>query len=496
MTDESDLASLTEAVAGVRVLAVGDLMLDRFVYGSVDRISPEAPVPVLRIERESMMLGGVGNVARNLRALGCSVCLVALLGRDQEARDIKGLLRDDVEIESHLIEDGNRPTTIKTRYIAGSQQMMRADREEVLAISNGFEQDVIDRAIADLAAGAHGARALVLSDYGKGVLTPPVLRRLIEAAAERGVPVVVDPKGADFTRYSGATLVTPNRRELAEATGRAATADDEIVSVSKDLIRSSGVAGILVTRSQDGMSLVRGDGSTALHLAARASEVYDVSGAGDTVVATVAAALGAGIGIEDACRLANVAAGIVVAKMGTATASASEMSAALRQRERDPGAVKTMTLDTARTQVAAWRAQGLTVGFTNGVFDLLHPGHVSLLQQARAACDRLVVGVNSDASVKRLKGPTRPIQNDASRALVLGSLASVDAVVIFAEDTPLTVIETLRPDVLVKGSDYTVETVVGADIVHGYGGRVMLAQLQDGHSTTATVSKISSNGGS
>ncbi len=487
MTDESELATLVEGLAGIRVLAVGDLMLDRFVYGSVDRISPEAPVPVLRIERESVMLGGVGNVARNLRALGASVCLVALLGRDQEARDIKGLLRDDVEVESHLIEDDARPTTIKTRYIAGSQQMMRADRERIVAVTEGLQEEIVARATADLAQ----AKALVLSDYGKGVLTVPVLRRLIDAAAERGVPVIVDPKGNDYARYSGATLVTPNRRELAEATGREAEGDAGIVETAQSLIARSGVAGVLVTRSQDGMSLIRNDGSAPLHLPATAREVYDVSGAGDTVVATLAAALGSGVPMEDACRLANLAAGIVVAKMGTATAAASEMAASLRQRELDVGESKTLTLDQARVLAGSWRSQGLKVGFTNGVFDLLHPGHVSLLRQARGACDRLVVGVNSDASVKRLKGESRPIQNDASRALVLGSLATVDAVVIFSDDTPLAVIEALRPDVLVKGADYTVATVVGADVVQSYGGRVLLASLEDGHSTTSTVARIS-----
>ena len=486
MTDESELASLVEALSGVRVLTVGDLMLDRFVYGAVDRISPEAPVPVLRIERESVMLGGVGNVARNLRALGATVCLVALMGRDQEARDIKGLLRDDVEVESHLIEDDNRPTTIKTRYIAGSQQMMRADRERIVPVSESLEEEIVARAVADLAQ----ADAMVLSDYGKGVLTEPVLRRLIDAAAELDVPVIVDPKGNDYRRYAGATLVTPNRRELSEATGRNADGDAAIVETASALIERSGVKGVLVTRSQDGMSLVRA-GVDPLHLSATAREVYDVSGAGDTVVATLAAALGAGIAIEDACRLANVAAGIVVAKVGTATAAANEMAAVLRQKELDLGESKTHTLDEARALAEAWRRQGLKVGFTNGVFDLLHPGHVSLLRQARAACDRLVVGLNSDASVKRLKGEARPIQNDASRALVLGSLATVDAVVIFPDDTPLAVIEALRPDVLVKGADYTVATVVGADVVQSYGGRVMLASLEDGHSTTATVARIS-----
>lgn len=486
MTRDSGLADLVGRLSDVRVLAVGDLMLDRFVYGAVERISPEAPVPVLRIDREQAMLGGVGNVVRNLRAQAASVCLVALVGRDEAAREVKGLLRDDVEIESHLLEEGDRPTTIKTRYIAGGQQMLRADRERAHAVAATLEEEIIARAEADL---GH-AQALVLSDYGKGVLTERVVRRLIAAARPRAVPVIVDPKGNDYTRYAGASLVTPNRRELSEATGLPTVTDAEVVAAAAAVIERAGVEAVLVTRSQDGMTLLRAaDPGSPLHLPATAREVYDVSGAGDTVVATVAAAMAAGIDIESACRLANAAAGIVVGKIGTATASAAELTAAFRARELETGEAKSVTLEDALTHVAAWRDQGLTIGFTNGVFDLLHPGHISLLRQARAQCDRLVVGINSDASVKRLKGEGRPVQNDAARALVLGSLAAVDLVVIFGEDTPLALIEALRPDLLVKGADYTVDKVVGADVVRSYGGRVMLAVLEDGHSTTATIAR-------
>ena len=486
MTRDSDLAELVGRLAEVRVLAVGDVMLDRFVYGAVERISPEAPVPVLRIEREQAMLGGVGNVVRNLRAQAASVCLVSLVGRDEAAREVKGLLRDDVEIESHLLEEDGRPTTIKTRYIAGGQQMLRADRELVHAVTAALEEEVVARAVADLGL----AQALVLSDYGKGVLTERVVRRLIAAARPRSVPVIVDPKGTEYGRYGGATVVTPNRRELAEATGLPTASDAEVVAAARTLIERTGVEAVLVTRSQDGMTLLRADvPGVPLHLPATAREVYDVSGAGDTVVATVAAALAAGIDLESACRLANAAAGIVVGKVGTATASAAELAAVFRARELETGEAKTVTLDDAVHQVTAWRQQGLTIGFTNGCFDLLHPGHISLLRQAKAHCDRLVVGINSDASVRRLKGETRPVQNDASRALVLGSLAAVDLVVIFGEDTPVPLIEALRPDLLAKGADYSVDQVVGGEIVRGYGGRVMLATLEQGHSTTATISR-------
>ncbi|MEQ9334806.1 D-glycero-beta-D-manno-heptose-7-phosphate kinase [Thalassobaculum sp.] len=486
MTWDSDLAELVGRLAEVRVLAVGDLMLDRFVYGAVERISPEAPVPVLRIEREQAMLGGVGNVVRNLRAQAASVCLVALLGRDEAAREIKGLLRDDVEIESHLLEEDDRPTTIKTRYIAGGQQMLRADRERVQAVSGAIEEEIIARAEADLGL----AQALVLSDYGKGVLTGRVVQRLIAAARPRAVPVIIDPKGSDYTRYSGATLVTPNRRELTEATGMPAGSDEEVVAAAAFLIERAGVEAVLVTRSQDGMTLLcRNAPDAPLHLPATAREVYDVSGAGDTVVATVSAALAAGIDLESAARLANAAAGIVVGKVGTATAGSTELTAVFRARELETGEAKSVTLEDALSHVEAWRAQGQSIGFTNGVFDLLHPGHIALLREAKAHCDRLIVGINSDASVRRLKGDSRPIQNDAARALVLGSLAAVDLVVIFPEDTPEPLLEALRPDVLVKGGDYSIDRVVGADIVRAYGGRVMLANFRDGHSTTKSIER-------
>jgi D-beta-D-heptose 7-phosphate kinase / D-beta-D-heptose 1-phosphate adenosyltransferase len=492
MTQDSDLAALVDRLQGVRVLTVGDLMLDRFVYGTVERISPEAPVPVLRIDHESAMLGGVGNVARNLRALNASVCLVAMLGQDEAGREVKGLLQADLDIESNLIEVNGRPTTIKTRYIAGSQQMLRADREDVSPAPDSLDDEVVDRAEADLSA----AKAIVLSDYGKGVLTKECVTRLIKLARQAGVPVVVDPKGHDYGRYMGADLVTPNRRELTLATGLPTETDEDVTAAARRLIETSGVRGVLVTRSQDGMTLVRGEGPMAgddgsvLHLSATAREVFDVSGAGDTVVATVAAGLAAGIDLADACRLANAAAGIVVGKIGTATASAEEVVHALHNRDLSHSEAKTATLETARSQVARWQAQGRKVGFTNGCFDLLHPGHVSLLRQAAERCDKLIVGLNSDASVARLKGPERPVQSEAARAAVLGSLASVDLVVIFGDDTPIELITTLRPNLLVKGADYTQDTVVGADVVKSYGGSVFLASLEAGFSTTATIAKL------
>jgi D-beta-D-heptose 7-phosphate kinase/D-beta-D-heptose 1-phosphate adenosyltransferase len=326
----------------------------------------------------------------------------------------------------------------------------------------------------------------VLSDYGKGLMAGTVAKQLIDVAHQTGRRVIVDPKGLDYSRYAGADIITPNRRELSEATGMPISTEAELVAAARVLRAAHGFGAVLVTRSEDGMTLL--DDHGAHHFPAEAKEVFDVSGAGDTVVATLAAGLAGGLELPVAVRLANVAAGIVVGKIGTAVARESELMAALSP---EGGALrKVVGREAAAEQVERWRRMGYRTGFTNGCFDLLHPGHVHLLEQARAACDRLVVGLNSDASVRRLKGPTRPVQPEAARAAVLASLAAVDLVCVFDEDTPLELLTELRPELLVKGADYVVEDVVGHELVEGWGGRVMLAQLLPGHSTTATVARL------
>jgi D-beta-D-heptose 7-phosphate kinase/D-beta-D-heptose 1-phosphate adenosyltransferase len=484
MSQTSDLAPLVERLKDVRLLCVGDVMLDCFVYGHVDRISPEAPIPVLRIEREAAMLGGAGNVVRNMVGLGAHAEFVSVVGSDTAGRDITALVGELAGVEPHLLVERQRQTTMKRRYVAGSQQLLRADLETVAPVSDAIADDIVR-----LVEGAVGdCGALVLSDYGKGVLTPRDLAAMIAAARKAGRPVIVDPKGTDFARYRGATLLTPNRRELSEATQLPADGDAGVEKAARHVIETCGVDGIVCTRGAEGMSLVARSGEVH-HLPAAAREVFDVSGAGDTVVATLSAAIAAGIPWPDAARLANVAAGIVVGKVGTAVAYAADIAKVLRHDD-GAGEDKVVGLAEAIDMVARWRRQGFRIGFTNGCFDLLHPGHVSLMSQAQAACDRLVVGLNSDASVRRLKGKDRPVQSEAARAAVLASLASVDMVVIFAEDTPVELIRALRPEVLVKGADYRVETVVGADLVQGWGGRVLLAELSPGHSTTATIRKL------
>ncbi|PKQ02490.1 MAG: D-glycero-beta-D-manno-heptose 1-phosphate adenylyltransferase, partial [Alphaproteobacteria bacterium HGW-Alphaproteobacteria-12] len=323
----------------------------------------------------------------------------------------------------------------------------------------------------------------------KGVLTPAVTRAAIAAAREAGVPVIVDPKGRDYAAYEGASVITPNRKELGEATGVRADTDDEIVAAARSLMAAHKIGAVVVTRAQAGMSVITAAGAVT-HLKADAREVFDVSGAGDTVVSTLAAALATGLTLTQAARLANSAAGIAVGKAGTATVHRDELAAKLRERELSVLEAKIVGLKSAQDIVAGWRARGLDAGFTNGCFDLLHPGHVTLLGRARARCDRLIVGLNSDASVARLKGAGRPVQSDIARATVLASLQSVDLVVIFEEDTPETLIEALRPDLLVKGGDYTIEGIVGADFVQGYGGRVEIVEIVPGFSTTDTLARL------
>jgi len=485
--DPGAAARLAASVArfpSARILCIGDVMLDHYVYGEVERISPEAPIPVLHVGRETRYLGGAGNVVRNLAALGAECCFLSVVGGDDAGREVKRLSGESERVEAHLLVERDRVTTVKTRYIAGTQQMLRADRETASPIGEAAREDLlrlVDQVLADCS-------VVIVSDYAKGVLADGIAAEVIARARAAGRSVVVDPKGRDYARYRGATVIKPNRRELADATLMPVGDEAEIVAAARRLIERCGVEAVLVSLSQDGMLLVEISGAVRA-LPAAAREVFDVSGAGDTVVATLATALAVGVPLVDASRLANLAAGIVVGKVGTAVAYATEITEALAEAEHGSRS-KAVPIESALDRVAAWRRQGLAVGFTNGCFDLLHPGHVSLLAQARAACDRLVVGLNSDDSVRRLKGKGRPVQGETSRAAVLASLATVDLVTVFDEDTPIRLIEALRPDVLVKGADYTVATVVGADIVQSYGGRVLLADLAPGHSTTATIARL------
>ena len=484
MMQSVTLSSIMNQLTMAKVAVVGDIVLDRYVEGSVERISPEAPIPIFSVRREETMLGAAGNVLRNLAALGASARIWAGIGDDEAGAEVTKMLAEVPNCELSLKTISGGQTSIKTRYIASGQQMMRADRETVEDIPQAIQNAIVTEVAKELST----ARALLLSDYGKGVLVEGVVERLIRVARENSCPVIVDPKGNDYCRYRGADVVTPNRQELAYSTNMPVANDDEIIAACRHLIQTTGISAVLATRSERGMTLVSGD--IVHHLPTRAREVFDVSGAGDTVAATVAVVLAAGASLLDAARLANTAAGVVVGKVGTAVVYPEEISAAEREGSLMDADDKVLPVKSALERVSGWRRQVRRVGFTNGCFDLLHPGHVSLLRQARRSCDHLIVGLNSDASVKRLKGADRPVQNETSRAAVLASLADVDAVVIFEEDTPIDLIRSLKPDVLVKGADYTTDEVVGAEDVKRWGGEVILADLLDGHSTTETIRRV------
>ncbi|MCF3945721.1 D-glycero-beta-D-manno-heptose-7-phosphate kinase [Acidiphilium sp. AL] len=480
--DDGDLIAAIQTLSRASVLVVGDLMLDRYVYGLVARVSPEAPVPILTVLREIAMPGGAGNVVRNLTALDAATAFVSVVGDDQEGSDLTALIGGQPNVEPWLLVENGRATTVKTRYIAAGQHLIRADRERTSVLPEKLAERLLRIANDAMAA----TTVTVLSDYRKGVLAPSLARALIAAAKAIGRQIVVDPKGADWSHYAGADVITPNRRELGEAVGRELADENAIVDAAREMIGRFGFGAVLCTRAEDGMSLISGE--IVRHYPAEAAEVYDVSGAGDTVVAALAAGLAAGLPLTVAARISNIAGGLVVGKVGTAVARPNDLIDAVKPAS---GALrKVVTRQAAAEAAERWRQRGWRVGFTNGCFDLLHPGHVHLLEQCRAACDRLIVGMNADASVRRLKGASRPVQPEAARAAVLASLASVDLVVIYEEDTPLELLDAIRPDLLVKGADYTHDTVVGGREVESWGGRVMLAELLPGHSTTATVTRL------
>ncbi|MFZ3359586.1 MAG: D-glycero-beta-D-manno-heptose-7-phosphate kinase [Xanthobacteraceae bacterium] len=483
-----DFEEALKRVASQTVLCVGDLMLDDFVYGEVTRISPEAPTPVLAVARSEVEIGGAGNVARNIAGLGAQCIFVGLTGKDEASRtlsDAFGKLKGAVV--PHLVVEAGRHTTRKVRFVSEhhSAHLMRADWETSQAANAASETAVIAHAEAAL---PH-CGAVVLSDYAKGVLTPRVIRAIIDRARQLGKPVVVDPKGHDYSIYRGATLITPNRQELGAAVHRPVATEAEIGKAAAELARIVDSEAVLVTRSEEGMTL-HVDGHAPLHIPAYPVKVRDVSGAGDTVAAVMAVLLAMAAPFDSAMRAANAAAAVVVGKRGTSTVSLPE----LRHRILPAASLATevkIVFDWSMLdeQLADWRHHGLRIGFTNGCFDLLHRGHVKLLAEARAACDRLVVGLNSDASTARLKGKGRPINPAEGRAEVLAALEAVDLVVVFEEDTPLELIKRVRPAVLVKGADYKREEVVGHEVVEKAGGAVILIDLVPGHSTTAMVAR-------
>jgi len=465
-----------------QVLVVGDVMLDQYVWGDVERISPEAPVPVLHAKLRDEKPGGAANVAMNLAGLGACVTLVGFAGGDDEQRMLEAILADRA-IEPLLAPISGLRTTTKLRVLSGHQQMIRIDTESAAPISQADHQGLLACALAHLPS----ASVVVLSDYAKGVLTEGLCQAIIGEANKRHIPVLVDPKSRSFARYRGATAVCPNLKELAAATGEVTSDLDGLLGAGQKLVASLAVKFVVVTLGEKGIAVLRPD--SRFHAPAAVRQVYDVSGAGDTVIATLALALASRIPVESAVQLANVAAGVVVGKVGTVPIQREELLGALSQGILPAMDEKVVSLEPLLGRVSVWRSSGEHVVFTNGCFDILHIGHIRLLEEARRKGDRLIVAVNSDDSVRRLKGPLRPVVAERERAAVLAALSAVDAVVIFDESTPLRLIEAIRPDVLVKGGDYTEESVVGAREVRAWGGRVELIPLVGGVSTTRLIAK-------
>jgi D-beta-D-heptose 7-phosphate kinase/D-beta-D-heptose 1-phosphate adenosyltransferase len=483
-----DIEEALKLVSKQTILCVGDLMLDDFVYGEVTRISPEAPTPVLAVARSEVEIGGAGNVARNIAALGARCIFVGLIGQDEAGRTLTGAFAKlKSSVVPHLVSDLERHTTRKVRFVSEhhSAHLMRADWETARPVSAESEAAIIAQALAALPQ----AGAVVLSDYAKGVLTERVIRAIIDQARRLGKPVVVDPKSHDYTLYRGATLITPNRQELGTAVHRPVTTEPEIAKAAAELARIVGSEAVLVTRSEEGMTLHE-EGHAPVHIPAYPVKVRDVSGAGDTVAAVMAILLAMKAPFDSAMRAANAAAAVVVGKRGTSTVSLAELRhrilPAATLAAEDKIVFDWSVLD---ERLAEWRRHGLRIGFTNGCFDILHRGHVKLLAEARASCDRLVVGLNSDASTTRLKGKGRPINPAEGRAEVLAALEAVDLVVVFEQDTPIELIKRVRPAMLIKGADYRREDVVGREVVEEAGGDVILIDLVPGHSTTAIVQR-------
>ncbi|MEX2468364.1 MAG: bifunctional D-glycero-beta-D-manno-heptose-7-phosphate kinase/D-glycero-beta-D-manno-heptose 1-phosphate adenylyltransferase HldE [Pseudohongiellaceae bacterium] len=459
------------------ILVVGDVMLDRYWHGAASRISPEAPVPVVRVGNREDRPGGAGNVALNIAALGSAARLIGVVGDDDNGDELRSRLTA-AGVYCDFLVSPDKPTITKLRVISQHQQLIRIDFEEAFAAA-----DVADLEFR-VARQLDGIQALVLSDYAKGALQQ--VPSLIALARERGIPVIVDPKGNDFERYRGATLITPNLAELEAVVGPCAH-EDELVARGLELVAELEFQALLVTRGEHGMTLIR-PGSPELHLPARAREVFDVTGAGDTVISVLAAALAAGHGLADATALANLAAGLVVGKLGTAAISGPELRRALLTEQGTGRGM--MSAEQLAIVVEDARAHGEKIVFTNGCFDIIHAGHVGYLAEARKLGDRLIVAINDDDSVRRLKGPGRPINPVERRMAVLAGLEAVDWVVSFSEDTPEPLLESLRPEILVKGGDYKVEQVVGGEYVLSYGGEVRVLEFLDNCSTSAIVERM------
>ncbi len=505
MNTDYDFLSRLNAFENLPILVVGDLILDRYVKGKTERLSSEGPIPVQVIQREIYTLGGAGNLVANLSGLGLQCYCVGICGRDEAGSQLKRLLGEKVENISDIHETDERPTTLKTRFMVGPQQVFRSDIESKFPVSGNDEDILLERISNVLGC----VKAVILSDYGLGVLTPRLCQETIQKSRQKNIPVLVDPRGTDFKKYSGADVVTPNKKELSLATfGMPVETDADVVAASKKLITDNDIRAVIATRSEKGMTILEAASlDNPVHRPARPVEVYDVTGAGDTVIATIGACVGSGSDLVEAADLGGICARLVVQKVGTAPVRKEEVRKALTQDDptlailhKDYGSPDEMIFDEWETPeeiIHRWQANGRKVGFTNGCFDIIHSGHIAYLTEARRLCDRLIIGLNCDNSVRRLKGEDRPANPQKDRALVLAALKAVDMVVIFGErdeenDQACLILDALKPDIYFKGGDYSPQTLPEAATVKRYGGEVYFCSILEGKSTTGIIEQLSS----
>jgi len=474
------IIEILELFAERKILVVGDLMVDRYIHGGASRLSPEAPVPVVLMNHQHDALGGAANVARNLVSLGAKCELAGFVGIDEAADALRSLCAEIEVGTSAVIGVPRFPTTCKTRILAENHQLLRVDREET-SERPGEAYDELFTSIHKLIF-SEGFNAIIVSDYAKGLTSPAFMARLWRLADEREIPVYVDPKGTDFEKYRGAALIKPNRAEMASFARRWGWPTWDLVGAAKELRVAADVRYVALTLGEGGMVVVSNEKETLVPT--RAREVYDVTGAGDTVMAALVLGIASGLEIEQAADIANHAAAIVVARVGSSAVEAGDLAHSINSDSGDSLGRKVCSLKNLTWLVGRWREEGKKIVFTNGCFDIIHAGHTSLLQEAKRHGDRLVVGLNSDASITGLKGPLRPLIGLEQRAAVLSALEAVDAIVVFEEDTPQSVIETLQPDVIVKGGDYEKSNIVGADLVERRGGRVVIIPITNQVSTS------------
>lgn len=482
--DQEVAGKMTKAFNQLRVLVAGDLMTDIYLKGNAGRISPEAPVPVVLVKERESRLGGAGNVICNVTALGASVRCLGWAGSDEHGDWLVKTLKDKGVDTRFLSRLGDRPTIVKTRVTAQNQQLLRYDEEAKKPVPDAFFSDISAR-LKDILADVN---AVILSDYGKGMITARLGQMMIAAAKERGIPVFVDPKGSDYGKYKGATVCTPNFKELCEAAGRIPETEEEILETALELCDRCGFDYLLLTRSEKGMSLIDSREVTKRDFPALAKEVIDVTGAGDTVISMFALAFTAGHTLDECCKLANLAASVVVSRFGAVAATMEDVHAAGERRIGASG--KILSPEQAASWAETMRSQGNKIVFTNGCYDLVHAGHISSFRQARSFGDKLIVAVNSDASVRRLKGPSRPIVDQENRLKLLSSIDVIDRLVLFEEDTPEALVRAIRPDVLVKGKDWEGKPVAGGEFVQKNGGQLRFIDMENGLSTTNIIHKI------